>query len=124
LKEFRIILLLFALILPFSLHSESLNISGSISSATFTCDENPCYEAGEFAHDEAGDLPAPHVLYNLVPKLPTNTVSSEKNKKLNPAFVVSGLPFTTDPSFYKFSWFHHYSSVYLDIYLKTACFRL
>jgi len=71
-----------------------------------------------------GILPTAHVLFNIVPETHSLISASEKTKDSIEKLIPSKTKIIFNLSFHQNSVFSRYSSAFIKIYLKTACFRL
>lgn len=123
-KSFRVFILFFLLLTWSSVHSEVRHATRDLSHNSISEQEHSGFEAGEFTPNQEGDLPAAQVFFNLVPRLPFSGSASDKVRKTIPDLLLAKLNPTSGQTYFPISIFNRYCSVYVRIYLNTACFRL
>jgi hypothetical protein len=82
------------------------------------------FEANEYYMYLKGILPSAHVFFNIVPEAPVTFSPEVKIKNTNSEFTTSKTKILFNVSFYQISFFSRYCSAFIQIYLRTACFRL
>ena len=122
-KKLKLIIVLF-----FILFAESANyqlITNEPDGLSKNDIENKLsFEPSEFQLNLFGELPSPQVFSNTISESPTLFSKKGKSKALiirltHPISKVYSNLFSL-----QYSFFSRYCSVFVQIYLKTACFRL
>jgi hypothetical protein len=71
-----------------------------------------------------GILPSAQVFFNIVPEAPVAFSFNAKDKDSNSELITSKTKRIFNLSFHQISSFSRYCSAFIQIYLRTACFRL
>jgi hypothetical protein len=100
------------------------NYSGHDQSSIQRTENDLSFEANDFYSYLTGNLPAAQVFFNIIPERPNSFSSSEKTKLLIWETIHSRNKINFNLSLYEVSVFCRYSSAVVQIFLKTACFRL
>jgi len=82
------------------------------------------FETNEFFHYNPGDLPSAQVFFNIIPEASSSSLSNNKTKDSGFKLFNSNTKINHKLSIHQDSVFSRYCSAFVQIYLKTACFRL
>jgi hypothetical protein len=82
------------------------------------------FEANEDYMYLKGILPSAQVFFNIVPETPVAFSPEVKIKDSNSELITSKTKILFNLSFHQISFFSRYCSAFIQIYLRTACFRL
>lgn len=122
-KKFKLIVILFVLLFAQKVHYGHNNAVRSFSYQNIRENESG-FETYEFFHFDLGDLPSAQVFFNVVPEAPVSFSSNAKTKNSIGVLVTSKTKIIFNLSFHQTSIFGRYCSVFVQIFLKTACYRL
>jgi hypothetical protein len=87
-------------------------------------DNKLSFETNEFFLYNPGDLPSAQVFFNIIPEASSSSLANNKIKDSGFELFHSNTKINHKLSIYQDSVFSRYCSVFGQIYLKTACFRL
>ena len=121
-KLISIIILLFALFLKTS-YSEPDYLKLNYCAQSFEKDELS-YKTSEDFNFLRGILPPAYVFFNIIPEVPVALSFDAKTKDFSNELFTSKTKIILNQSFKQVSVFCRYSSTFVQIYLRTACFRL
>ena len=122
-KKFKLIIILFFSLLGHQVHCEHY-CSKSDSNTQNVGGNELSFETNQDHNFLMGILPTAHVLFNIVPETHSLISASEKTKDSIEKLIPSKTKIIFNLSFHQNSVFSRYSSAFIKIYLKTACFRL
>jgi hypothetical protein len=122
-KKFNLIIILFFSLLGLRVHYEPNCLERNITTQNIGGNELS-FETNEGYNYLTGILPSAHVFFNIVPETPSSLSTSEKIKDTFGKLITSKTKIIFNLSFHQDSVFNRYSSAFIQIYLKTACFRL
>ncbi len=99
-------------------------LEDKISSLQNTCENNSDFETTELQRNIFGEIPSSQILFNTISETLTLFSKKEKSKALiirlnHPKSKIYSNLFSL-----KYSFFSRYFSVFMHIFMKTACFRL
>lgn len=122
-KKLKLIILLF-----FSLFIQQLHGLPNCREHNFSAQN---FEENDLSFETNGDyiyltgiLPCAQVFFNIVPVAPVSFSFNAKTNNPNSGLFTSGTKIIFNPSFHQVSCFSRYSSNFIQIYLRAACFRL
>ncbi len=121
-KIASLIILLFSLFVQ-QVRSEPNCLKQNITVQSFGDDELS-FEKNEDYNYLLGILPSAQVFFNVVPEAPVSFSSNAKTKDSFGVFLQLKTKTIFNQSFHQVSVFSRYSSAFIQIYLRTACFRL
>lgn len=98
--------------------------SGQDQSSFHITENDLSFEANDFYGYLTGNLPAAQVFFNIISERPNSFSSTEKTKVLIRETIHSRNKINFNLSLYQASAYCRYSSAVVQIFLKTACFRL
>lgn len=92
-------------------------------------DQNPeeeelSYKTNEDYNFLRGILPSAHIFFNIIPEVPVALSFDAKTKDFSKELFNSKTKIILNHSFKQVLVFCRYSSTFVHIYLRTACFRL
>jgi hypothetical protein len=92
-------------------------------------DQNPeeeelSYKTNEDYNFLRGILPSAHIFFNIIPEVPVALSFDAKTKDFSNELFNSKTKIILNHSFKQVLVFCRYSSTFIQIYLRTACFRL
>jgi len=122
-KKFKLVVFLFFSLFIQQLHSEP-NFFEPIFSVQNIEEDELSFEANDDYNYLMGILPAAHVFFNIVPEAPVTFSYNAKTKDSNNELFTSKTKIIFKLSFHPISSFSRYCSAFIQIYLRTACFRL
>lgn len=122
-KKLKFIIVLFLIIFAQVAYCEN-KLDDKISSLQNACENNSNFETTEFQRNIFGEIPSTQILINTISETLTLFSKKEKSKALiirltHPKAKIYSNLFSLQHSF-----FSRYCSVFMQIFLKTACFRL
>lgn len=122
-KKFKLIIILFL-----SLHGQQVHCQHNClerNSTSQNVGENELsFETNKDYNYLRGILPTAQVFFNIVPETHFSITTSEKTKDSMGKLIPSKTKIIFNLSLNQNSVFSRYSSAFIQIYLKTACFRL
>lgn len=121
-KKFKLIIILFFLLFIKQLQSKPDYWVHHFSFQTE--EEKLSYEIREDYNYLMGILPSAHVFFNIVPEVSVALSFDAKTKDFSNELFTSKTKIILNQSFKQVSVFCRYSSTFIQIYLRTACFRL
>jgi hypothetical protein len=121
-KFILIIILLFSFFVQL-VHGNSNGLGENLSVQNIGDDELS-FESNDNFNFLLGILPSTPVYFNIVPEDPVTYSYNSKSREFVRLLIHSRTKNTSDLSFYQYSFFSRYCSVFQQIYLRTACFRL
>lgn len=121
-KFILIIILLFSFFVQL-VHGNSNGLSQNLSAQNIVDDELS-FESNDNYNLLLGILPSAPVYFNIVPEDPVSFSYNSKSRELARLLIHSRTKNTSDLSFHQYSYFSRYCSVFMHIFMKTACFRL
>ena len=122
-KKFNLIIILFLSLFVQLTHAEPKSLECNISVQNIGDDELS-FESNDNFNFLLGILPSTPVYFNIVPEDPVSFSYNSKSREFVRLLMHSRTKNTSDLSFYQYSFFSRYCSVFQQIYLRTACFRL
>ena len=122
-KKFKLIILLFFSLFIQQLHGVPNCPERNFSVQNFGEDEL-CFEASDDYNYLVGILPSAQVFFNIVPEAQVSFSFNAKTKDSFSKLFTSNTKIIFNLSFHQVSSFSRYSSTFIQIYLRTACFRL
>jgi hypothetical protein len=122
-EKFKLVVILFFSLFIQQLHCEPNYLERIFSIQNFEEDELS-FEANDDYNYLMGILPSAHVFFNIVPEAPVTFSSNAKTKDSNFELITSKTKIIFNLSFHQISSFSRYCSAFIQIYLRTACFRL
>jgi hypothetical protein len=122
-KKLKLVIILFLSLFVQQVHSEPSGLERSFSSQNARKDELS-FETNEGYNYLMGILPSAQVFFNIVPEAPVSFSFNAKTKDSNGVLIPSKAKIIFNLSFHQVSVFSRYCSTFIQIYLKTACFRL
>jgi hypothetical protein len=121
-KKFKLVVILFFTLFIQQVHCES-NFLEKFFSVQIVEEDELSFEANDDYNYLMGILPSAHVLFNIVPEASVTFSFNIKTKDSNFEFT-SKAKLIFNLSFHPISSFSRYCSAFIQIYLRTACFRL
>jgi hypothetical protein len=121
--KFKLLILLFVSLIVQNVHGEPVCQERNLSVQNVGEDELS-FEANEDYIYLKGILPSAHVFFNIVPEAPVTFSCEVKIKESNCGLITSKAKILFNQSFHQISSFSRYCSSFIQIYLRTACFRL
>ena len=121
-KLIPVIILLFLLFLKQS-YSECDYLKLNFSEQSFE-EDDLSYKTNEDYNLLRGILPTAHVFFNIIPEVPVALCFDSKTKDSGNELFTSKTKIILNHLFQQVSVFCRYSSTFIQIYLRTACFRL
>lgn len=122
-KKFKLFIILF-----FSLFVQNVYGEPNFPERNFSVqnvgEDELSLEANEDYIYLKGILPSVQVFFNIVPEAPVTFSFNAKTKYLINELISSKTKIIFNPSFHQISSFSRYCSAFIQIYLRTACFRL
>jgi hypothetical protein len=122
-KKFKLIIILFFSLLGHQVHCEH-SCSKSDSNTQNVGGNELSFETNKDYNYLMGILPTAQVFFNIVPETHFSITTSEKTKDTLGKLIPSKTKIFFNHSLHQNSVFSRYSSAFIQIYLKTACFRL
>ena len=122
-KKFKLIILLFFLLFIQQLHVEPNRLKRNISIQNFVEDKLSFETNGDYNY-LMGILPSAQVFFNIVPEVYVALSFDAKTKDSDSELFTSKTKIIFNLSLHKISGFSRYCSTFIQIYLRTACFRL
>lgn len=122
-EKFKIVVILLVLLFAQKVHCEQNNAEQPNACQNEREDELS-FETNEFFLYNPGDLPSAQVLFNIIPEASSSSLANNKIKDSGFGLFHSNAKINHKLSIHKDSVFTRYCSVFGQIYLKTACFRL
>jgi hypothetical protein len=122
-KKFNLIIILFLSLFVQLTHAEpnSLERNNSVQNIG---DDELSFESNDNFNFLLGILPSTPAYFSFVPVDLISFYYNAKSKVLVKLFIHSTSKNNSNLSFYQFSFFSRYCSVFMHIFMKTACFRL
>lgn len=117
-----IILIFFSLLLQQS--NAELNCSEYDFSVRNFSNDKLNFESNTDFNYLAGILPYAQIFFNIVPEVPVSFPFNAKTKNPGVELFTSKTKINFNHSFYPVNSFSRYSSTVVQIFLRTACFRL
>lgn len=122
-KKFNLIIILFLSLFVQLSHAEPNSLECNISVQNIGDDELS-FESNDNFNFLLGILPSTPVYFNIVPYDPVSFSYNSKSREFVSLLINSRKKNTSDLSFHQYSFFSRYCSVFQEIFLRTACFRL
>lgn len=122
-KKFKLVVILFFSLFIQQLHGEP-NYLEQIFSIQNVGEDKLSFEANDDYNYLMGILPSAHVFFNIVPEVPVTFSFNAKTKDSKFELFTSKSKLSFYLSFNPNSSFSRYCSAFIQIYLRTACFRL
>ena len=122
-KKFKLFIILFFSLFVQNVYSEPNFLERNFSIQNVGEDELS-FEANEDYIYLKGILPSAQVFFNIVPEAPVAFSSNAKTKDSFSELITSKTKIIVNLSFHQISSFSRYCSTFIQIYLRTACFRL
>ncbi len=121
--KFKLVIILFLSLLLLKLHSETNHLKQNFF-ANNVSENELSFEANDNYNFLLGILPSTPVYFNIVPNDPVSFSYNTKSKELVKLIIHSTSKNNSNLSFHQHSFFSRYCSVFMQIFIKTACFRL
>jgi len=122
-EKFKIVVISLVLLFTQKVHCEQNN-----AKQPFACQnergDKLSFETNEFFLYNPGDLPSAQVFFNIIPEASSSSIANKKIKDSGFELFLSNTKINHKLSIHQDSVFSRYCSVFGQIYLKTACFRL
>jgi len=122
-EKFKIVVILLVLLFAQKVHCEQNN-----AEQPFACQNERgdmlSFETNEFSRYNPGELPTAQIFFNIIPEASTSSLANNKIKESGFELFHSNTKINHKLSIHQDSVFSRYCSVFGQIYLKTACFRL
>jgi len=122
-KTFKLVVILFLSFFVQNGYSEPNCVERNISIQNVGENELS-FEANEYYMYLKGILPSAQVFFNIVPEAPVTFSPKVKIKNTNSEITKKKTKILFNLSFHQISFFSRYCSAFIQIYLRTACFRL
>ena len=122
-KKFKLVVILVLSLFVQNVYSEPNCLERNFSIQNVKNDELS-FESNEDYKYLKGILPSAYVFFNIVPEAPFTITSEVKIKDSNFELFTSKTKILFNLSFHQISSFSRYCSAFIQIYLRTACFRL
>jgi hypothetical protein len=122
-KKLKLVIILLFLLFLKQLHCEPDYLKLIIPEQTFEEDELS-YKTNEDYNILRGILPSAQVFFNIIPEVPVALSFEAKTKDYSNELYTSKTKIILNLLFQQVSVFCRYSSTFIQIYLRTACFRL
>jgi len=122
-KKLKLIIILLFLLFLKQLHCEPDYLKLIIPEQTFEEDELS-YKTNEDYNLLRGILPSAQVFFNIIPEVPVALTFDAKTKNSDSNLFSSNTKIIFNLSLHQISSFSRYCSTFIQIYLRTACFRL
>ena len=122
-EKFKILFILFVLLIAQKVYGGQNNAEQPISCLNETEDELS-FESARFSRYNAGELPVARIFFNIIPEASSSSLINNKIKDSGFELFHSDQKINHKLSILQDSVFNRYCSVFGQIYLKTACFRL
>jgi hypothetical protein len=122
-KKFKLFIILFFSLFVQNVYGEP-NFPEQNFSVQSIGEDELSFEANGNYLNFKGILPSTQVFFNIVPQVPVTFSSNAKSKDSNFELITSKTKIIFNPSFHQISSFSRYCSAFIQIYLRTACFRL
>lgn len=122
-KKFKLFIILFFLFFVQNVYSEPDFLERNFSIQSVGEDELS-FEVKDNYNNLKGILPYAHVFFNIVPETPVAFSSNAKTKDSISDLITSKTKIILNLSFHQISSFNRYCSTFIQIYLRTACFKL
>lgn len=122
-KKFNLVIILFLTLFVQQVHSEPNCLYRNFSDQN-AGEEELRFETNEGYNYLMGILPSAQVFFNIVPETPVSFFSNSKTKGSIGELIPSKTKIIFNLSFHQVSFFSRYCSAFIQIYLRTACFRL
>jgi hypothetical protein len=122
-RKFQLFIFVFMIFFAQNVYCKQSNALQKLSFQSSLTNELS-FESNKFHIDVVGEPPTGQVVSNVVPVTSTLFSNSEKLKALNWKITTSSAKINLNLSIHQTSVFTRYSSAFMQIYLKTACFRL
>ena len=122
-KKIALVIILLLSLFVLQVHSESNCLKRNLS-GQFIGEDELSFETNDDYNYLLGILPAGQVFFNVVPEAPVSFSSNAKTKDSFGVILQSKTKIIFNQSFDQVSVFSRYSSTFIQIYLRTACFRL
>jgi hypothetical protein len=122
-KKFILIIILLFSLFGLQVHSEPNCLEINLSAQNVVEDELS-FEPSKDYNYLKGILPSSQVFFNIVPVAPYSFSANEKTKDSIGELIPSKTKIIFNLSFHQDSVFSRYCSAFIQIYLRTACFRL
>ncbi|MBK6281314.1 MAG: hypothetical protein IPF54_00370 [Draconibacterium sp.] len=121
--KLKLLVILILSLLLLKLHSGTNHLKQNVFANDFSKNELS-FEANDNNNSMSGILPSIPVYFNIVTENPVSFSYNAKSKELVKFIIHSTTKNNSNLSFHQFSFFSRYCSVFRQIFLKTACFRL
>ncbi len=121
--KLKLIIILFLSLLLLKIHGgtdhlKQNDIVNNVSSSELSFISNDSYNF------LSGILPSTPIYFNIVPDNPVSFLYNVKSKELVKLITHSTTKNNSNLSFHQYSFFSRYCSVFMHIFIRTACFRL
>ncbi len=121
--KIKLVIILFLSLLLLKIHGDTNHLKQNVFANNFS--EN---ELSFISNDNynllSGILPSTPIYFNVVPDNPVSFSYNSKSKELIKLITHSTTKNNSNLSFHQYSFFSRYCSVFMQIFIKTACFRL
>ena len=122
-KKFQLLVILLFLLFAQKVYS-GLNKTELPFAYKNESDDRLNFETNEFFYYSQGDLPSAQVFFNIIPEVFSSPLSNNKTKDSGIELFLSNTKINQNLSIHQASVFSRYCSAFVNIYLKTECFRL
>jgi hypothetical protein len=122
-KKIKLVVVLILLLFAHSAYCE-YNYNGEYADQKSEEENKVSFEPTDFQLYIFGEVPTSQVLFNPVPETLTLFTKKEKSKELIARINHSKSKIFSNLVLPQYSFFSRYCSVFMHIFLKTACFRL
>lgn len=122
-KKFKLVIILFFSLFIKQLQAEPNSLESNFSEQKIVTDELRFETNGDYKY-LMGILPSAQVFFNIVPEVSVALSFEAKTKNSDSNLFSSKTKIVFNLSFHQISSFSRHCSTFIQIYLRTACFRL
>lgn len=122
-EKLKIVVILLVLFFAQKVHCEQNKMDQHFSYQN-TREVESHFETNEFTWYNYGELPIAQVFFNLIPETSSSSPANIKTKVLGIELFHSTTKINLSLLIHHKSVFSRYCSAFIQIFLKTACFRL
>lgn len=122
-KKFKLVIILFFFLFIQQLQAEPNSLESNFSEQKIVTDELRFETNGDYKY-LMGILPSAQVFFNIVPEVSVALSFEAKTKNSDSNLFSSKTKIVFNLSFHQISSFCRHCSTFIQIYLRTACFRL
>ena len=122
-KKLKFIIVLFLIIFAQDAYCGN-KLDNKIFSLQNACENNSNFETTESQRNIFGEIPSTQILFNTISETLTLFSKKEKSKALIIRLTHPKAKIYSNLFSIRYSFFSRYCSVFMHIFLKTACFRL